>query len=265
MSYLEAIILGLIQGLTEFLPVSSSGHLELAKAIFGDNSLPEESFTFTVILHFATALSTLVVFRKEVFEILKGIFQFKWNEEMIFSLKIIISMLPAVLIGLLFEKQLQAFFGGRILLVGCMLLITATLLLFADRAKNTTKNVSYTNALIIGVSQAIAMLPGISRSGATISTSVLLGVDRTKAARFSFLMVVPLIFGKVGKDILGGEISFESSQIGIMGVGFVAAFISGLFACNWMITLVKKSKLSYFAIYCTIIGLIAIGYALFFK
>ena len=265
MSYLEAIILGLIQGLTEFLPVSSSGHLELTKAIFGDNSLPQESLTFTVILHFATALSTLVVFRKEVLEILKGIFRFKWNEEMIFSLKIIISMLPAVFIGLLFEKQLEAFFGGRILLVGCMLLITAILLLLADRAKNTTKNVSYTNAIIIGVSQAIAMLPGISRSGATISTSVLLGVDRTKAARFSFLMVVPLIFGKVGKDILGGEINFESTQIGIMGVGFVAAFVSGLFACNWMITLVKKSKLSYFAIYCTIIGLIAIGYALFFK
>ncbi len=262
MSYLEAIILGLIQGLTEFLPVSSSGHLELAKAIFGDNSLPEESLTFTVILHFATALSTLVVFRKEVLEIIKGIFQFKWNDEMVFSLKIIISMIPAVIIGLLFEKQLEAFFGGRILLVGCMLLVTAVLLLLADRAKNTTKNISYTNALIIGVSQAIAMLPGISRSGATISTSVLLGVDRTKAARFSFLMVVPLILGKVAKDMLGGGINFESSQIGIMSVGFVAAFISGLFACNWMITLVKKSKLSYFAIYCTIIGLIAISYAL---
>ena len=200
MSYLEAIILGLIQGLTEFLPVSSSGHLELVKAIFGDNSLPEESLTFTVILHFATALSTLLVFRKEVLEIIKGLFRLKWNDEMIFSIKIIISMIPAVIIGLLFEKQLEAFFGGRILLVGCMLLVTAILLLLADRAKNTSKNVSYSNALIIGVSQAIAMLPGISRSGATISTSVLLGVDRTKAARFSFLMVVPLIFGKVAKD-----------------------------------------------------------------
>ncbi len=265
MSYLEAIILGLIQGLTEFLPVSSSGHLELAKTIFGDNSLPEESLTFTIVLHFATALSTLVVFRKEVFEILKGIFQFKWNDEMIFSLKIIISMLPAVVIGLLFEKQLEAFFGGRILLVGFMLLITALLLLLADNAKNTNHKVSYFNAFIIGISQAIAMLPGISRSGATISTSVLLGVDRTKAARFSFLMVVPLILGKVAKDILGGDINFESSQIGIMGVGFVAAFISGLFACNWMIAIVKKSKLSYFAIYCTVIGLAAISYALFFK
>ena len=263
MNYLEAIILGIIQGLTEFLPVSSSGHLELAKAIFGDNSLPEESLTFTVILHFATALSTIVVFRKEVLEIIKGLFQFKWNDEMIFSLKIIISMIPAAIIGLFFEEQLEAFFGGKILLVGLMLLVTALLLLLADKAKNTNNNVSYLNAFIIGISQAIAMLPGISRSGATISTSVLLGIDRTRAARFSFLMVVPLILGKVAKDILSGNINFESSQIGIMGIGFVAAFISGLFACNWMITIVKKSKLSYFAIYCFIVGLIAIGYTFF--
>jgi len=262
MTYLEAIILGIIQGLTEFLPVSSSGHLEIAKAIFGNNSLPEESLTFTVVLHFATALSTIVIFRKEVADILKGLFQFKWNEEFQFSLKIILSMLPAVIIGLFFEEQLEAFFGGRLLLVGCMLLVTALLLLLADRAKNTTKNVSYSNAFIIGISQAIAMLPGISRSGATISTSVLLGIDRTRAARFSFLMVVPLIFGKVAKDILGGEISFQSSEIGMMIAGFVAAFIAGLFACNWMIALVKRSKLSYFAIYCAIVGLIAIVYTL---
>ena len=265
MSYLEAIILGLIQGLTEFLPVSSSGHLELAKALFGDNSLPEESLTFTVILHFATALSTLIIFRKEVLQILKGLFQFKWNDEMIFSLKIILSMIPAVKVGLLFEEQLESFFGGKILLVGCMLLVTAFLLLLADKAKNTTKDVSYPNALIIGISQAIAMLPGISRSGATISTSVLLGVDRTKAARFSFLMVVPLIFGKVAKDIMGGHVNFESAQFGQMAVGFIAAFVAGLFACTWMISLVKKSKLSYFAIYCAIVGLIAIGYALFYN
>lgn len=263
MSYLEAILLGIIQGLTEFLPVSSSGHLEIAKALFGDNSLPKESLTFTVVLHFATALSTMLIFRKEIREILKGLLEFKWNEHFKFSLKIIISMLPAVLIGLFFEEKLESFFGGKLFLVGCMLLITALLLLLADKAKNTTKNVSYNNALLIGVSQAVAMLPGISRSGATISTSVLLGVDRTKAARFSFLMVVPLIFGKVVKDLIGGQINFESSQIGVMGAGFVAAFIAGLFACNWMIALVKKSKLSYFAIYCAIIGLIAIGYTLF--
>ncbi|WP_439133064.1 undecaprenyl-diphosphate phosphatase [Polaribacter sp.] len=262
MDILEAIILGVIQGLTEFLPVSSSGHLELAKAILGDTSVPEESLTFTVVLHFATALSTLVIFRKEVAEILKGLFQFKWNDELKFSLKIIISMIPAVVVGLLFEKQLESFFGGKILLVGVMLLVTALLLLLADKAKNTNKEVSFSNSVIIGISQAIAMLPGISRSGATISTSVLLGIDRTRAARFSFLMVVPLIFGKIGKDVLGGDLNFQSSEMIAISAGFVAAFLSGLLACKWMIALVKKSKLSYFSIYCAVVGIIAIGYAL---
>ncbi len=262
MNSIEAIVLGIIQGLTEFLPVSSSGHLELAKTILGDTSVPEESLTFTVVLHFATALSTLVIFRKEVLEIFKGLFQFTWNEQTQFSLKIIASMIPAVIVGLLFEAQLESFFGGQILLVGAMLLVTSVLLLLADRAKRTDKKVSFTNAIIIGLSQAIAMLPGISRSGATISTSVLLGVDRTKAARFSFLMVVPLIIGKVAKDLMSGEINFSSTEIIPLTAGFFAAFISGLLACTWMISLVKKSKLSYFAIYCAIVGFIAIGYAL---
>ena len=262
MNIFEAIVLWVIQGLTEFLPVSSSGHLELAKAILGDTSVPEESLTFTVVLHFATALSTLVIFRKEVFEIFKGLFQFKWNDELKFSLKIILSMIPAVFVGLLFEKQLEAFFGGKILLVGAMLIVTAILLLLADKAKNTNKEVSFLNAVIIGISQAIAMLPGISRSGATISTSVLLGIDRTRAARFSFLMVVPLIFGKIGKDVLSGDLNFQSSEMMPITIGFIAAFVSGLLACQWMIALVKKSKLTYFSIYCAIVGLIAIGYSL---
>lgn len=264
MNYLDAIILGIVQGLTEFLPVSSSGHLELAKVLFGDKSLPKESLTFTVVLHFATALSTLVIFRKEVFDIFKGLLRFKKNEEFFFSVKIIISMIPAVIIGLLFEKELEAFFNRNVLLVGFMLLITGLLLFLADKAKNTNKSVSYNNSFIIGISQAIAMLPGISRSGATISTSVLLGIDRTKAARFSFLMVVPLIFGKVAKDFMGGDISFADESFGIMFVGFIAAFISGLLACQWMISLVKNSKLYYFSAYCFIVGSFAIGYAYFY-
>jgi len=262
MNFIEAVILGIIQGLTEFLPVSSSGHLELAKVILGDNSMPKESLTFTVVVHFATALSTIVFFRKDVLQILKGLIQFKLNEEFLFSLKIIISMIPAVAVGLIFEKEFERFFGGQILLVGFMLIITSLLLLFADRAKDTTRKVSFLSAIVIGISQALAILPGISRSGATISTSVLLGVDRTQAARFSFLMVVPLIFGKIGRDVLSGSINFQSGQIGILGAGFIASFIAGLFACKWMIAIVKKSKLSYFALYCFIIGVIAIAVTL---
>lgn len=258
MDLLDAVILGIIQGLTEFLPVSSSGHLELGKAILGDTSVPEESLLFTVVLHFATALSTLVIFRKDVFEIIKGLFSFEWNDETQFSLKIIISMIPAVIVGLLFEEQLEALFGGNILFVGVMLLVTAVLLWLADKAKDTGKKVSYSNAFVIGIAQAIAMLPGISRSGATISTSVLLGNDKTKAARFSFLMVVPLIFGKIAKDLLGGELTSSSTDLTALAVGFVAAFIAGLVACTWMISLVKKSKLSWFAIYCFIVGIAAI-------
>jgi len=258
---LDAVILGIIQGLTEFLPVSSSGHLELGKAILGDTSVPEESLLFTVVLHFATALSTIVVFRKDILEIIGGLLSFKWNEETQFSLKIIVSMIPAVLVGLLFEEQLEALFGGNILFVGFMLLITALLLWLADKAKNTGKKVSYSNAFIIGVSQAIAMLPGISRSGATISTSVLLGNDKTKAARFSFLMVVPLIFGKIAKDLLSGELMESNADFTVLAVGFVAAFLAGLVACTWMIALVKKSKLSWFAVYCFVVGLAAIIFA----
>jgi undecaprenyl-diphosphatase len=262
LSIFEAIILGIIQGLTEFLPVSSSGHLELGKAILGDNSLPEESLLFTVVLHFATALSTVVIFRKEILEIIKGLFQFQWNEEAQFSVKIIISMMPAAIVGVLFNDQIEALFSKQILLVGAMLLITGVLLFFADKAKRTDKPVSFSNALLIGIAQAIAILPGISRSGATISTSVLLGVDREKAARFSFLMVVPLIFGKIAKDLLDGGMSSSSSDIMPLIVGAIAAFTAGLVACKWMIALVKKSQLKYFSYYCFAAGIAAVGYSL---
>lgn len=260
MSWIEALILGIIQGLTEFLPVSSSGHLELAKYILGDTSLPEDSMLMTVVLHAATALSTIVVFRKDILEIIVGLFQFKWNEQTKFSLKIIISMIPAGIVGVFFNEEIEALFGGRLLLVGSMLILTAVLLLLADRAKTTGKGVGHWHAIIIGISQAIAIMPGISRSGATISTSVLLGIDRSKAARFSFLMVVPLILGAMAKDLMSGEINYESTQILPLIIGFIAAFITGIAACTWMIALVKKAKLSWFALYCFIVGVIAIVY-----
>ncbi|BAO54679.1 undecaprenyl-diphosphate phosphatase [Nonlabens marinus] len=258
METFDAIVLGVIQGLTEFLPVSSSGHLELGKAILGDNSVPEESLMFTVVLHFATALSTIVVFRKDILELLKGLFSFQWNEETQFSVKIILSMIPAVFVGLLFEEEMESLFGGNVLLVGFLLLVTGLLLFLAGRAKNTGKAVSWKDAIIIGVAQAIAILPGVSRSGATISTSVLLGNDRTKAARFSFLMVVPLILGKIAKDVMIGDLNMESSNSLPLLFGFFAAFITGLIACTWMISIVKKAKLHYFSYYCFAVGIVAI-------
>lgn len=263
MSLLEAIILGIVQGLTEFLPVSSSGHLELVKFLFGNNLVAEESLLFTVSVHAATALSTIVIFRKDILEIFKGLFQFEWNESSKFSLYIIISMIPAAFVGLFFDDMLEQLFSGQILLVGFMLIITALLLILADRAKNTHKSVGWKEAIIIGIAQAIAILPGISRSGATISTSVILGIDRTKAARFSFLMVVPLIMGKIAKDLLGGEFIMEENKLYMILIASLAAFISGLLACKWMISLVRNSNLYYFAIYCLIVGGIAIISQLF--
>ncbi len=262
MELIEALILGIIQGLSEFLPISSSGHLEIAKFLFKDTASPESSMLMTVVLHGATALSTIVIFRKDIMEIIRGLFQFKWNEEFQFSVKIVLSMIPAALVGVIFESQLVELFGGQILFVGAMLIVTAILLYLADKAKVTKKGVSFTNSVIIGISQAIAILPGISRSGATISTSVILGIDKERSARFSFLMVVPLILGKMAKDIISGDISSDVSNFPALAVGFVSAFLVGLVACKWMISIVKNSKLSYFAIYCLIVGLIAITYSL---
>lgn len=260
MTIVEAALLGVIQGLTEFLPVSSSGHIELGKAILKDPTALEQTnnLLFTILVHFATALATLVVFRKEVAFIIRQLFQFRWNEETRFSLKIVLSMIPAAAIGYAFESEMELLFSGQIVLVGLMLFITALLLLLADRAKKTTRSISYQDAIIIGVAQAIAILPGISRSGATIATSVLLGNDKSKAARFSFLMVVPLIFGKIVKDLMSGELSQSVGLNSAYIVGFLTAFVSGLFACMFMIKLVKSSKLWYFSIYCFVVGAIAI-------
>jgi undecaprenyl-diphosphatase len=255
MSILDAIVFGIIQGLTEFLPVSSSGHLVLTNSILDTNLDPDQSMLMTVVLHFGTALSTVVIFRKELIQIFKGLFQFKWNEDTKFSVKIILSMIPAAFVGVLFDDQIEAFFDGQVMLVGFMLLVTGILLFLAHKPKNTEKNVSFVNAVIIGVSQAIAILPGISRSGATISTSVLLGIDRDKSARFSFLMVVPLIFGKMAKVMMDDEFSFSTNDALPITIGFFVTFTVGLIACTWMIALVKRAKLKYFSFYCFAVGI----------
>jgi len=258
MGRLEALFLGIIQGLTEFLPVSSSGHLELAKAVFGDDSLPEESLLFTVVLHFATALATIIVFRHDIFAIVRGLFQFENNEQFRLSLSIVISMIPAALVGVFFNDFIESLFNGQVLLVGSMLIITGLLLIFANNAKSGHKKVNYTRAIIVGIAQAIAILPGISRSGATISTALLLGMDKDRAARFSFLMVVPLIFGKMAKDILDGAFDVTVIQPMHLMLGFGGAFVTGLWACAWMLDIVKRASLNYFALYCFIIGGLAI-------
>lgn len=247
---IKSIILGIIQGLSEFLPVSSSGHLELAKEILEIQFEGGESLTMTVVLHIATALSTIFVFRKEINELILGVFTKDWNEEKGFALKIVISMIPAGLIGYFLESQLEQLFKGNILFVAFMLVITGFLLLISDFAKDKKRDLDYKDSFIIGVAQAIALMPGISRSGSTISTAVLLGIKKEKAAFFSFLMVVPLIFGKMAKDILDGTyINTEISSMSLV-FGFIAAFITGVMACTWMIKLVKNSKLRYFAYYC---------------
>jgi undecaprenyl-diphosphatase len=263
MSYLEAIVLGVIQGLTEFLPISSSGHLEIVKALFGNHSEVEESLFLTILLHVATALSTVVVFRKEIFEILKGLLQFNKNESTSFLLKIILSMIPAALVGLFFQDEIEQLFSQNLILVGLMLLITALFLFLADKARNKNNEVSSINAIILGIVQAIAILPGISRSGSTIATAVILGIDREKAARFSFLMVLPLIFGSMSKTILDSNLVIQKIELFPLILSFFSAFLTGIIACKWMIALVKNSKLKYFSIYCLVVGIIAIIYGLF--
>lgn len=265
MGLLEAILLGIIQGLTEFLPVSSSGHLELAKAISeatGSRGLDEDNLLFTLLLHAATALSTIVVYRKDILELLKGLFKFKWNTETQFSAKILLSMIPITVVGFAFKDQIESLFGGHIMFVGFMLIVTGGILLFSDRATGGEGEVTYKKSILIGLAQAVAILPGISRSGTTIATSLILGVSRERAARFSFLMVLPPIMGATLlelKDYLEAPAAHTGVPVANMAAGVIAAFLAGLLACTWMIKLVQKSKLSYFAIYCAIAGLVAIG------
>lgn len=261
MTPIQALFLGLIQGLTEFLPVSSSGHLEIGKALFGLNLSGKESLTFDVVVHAGTALSTIVVFRKDIGQIINGLLKFKWNAETKFALFILVSMVPAGVIGLAFEEQISALFEGQLLLIGATLTITGLLLFMADRARDTNKELNWVDALIVGLAQAVAILPGISRSGSTIATSVILGIDRAKAARFSFLMVLPIILGKAlldAKDIVSGEAMGTEVGAFPLVLGLLAAFFSGIVACNWMIALVKRSQLKYFSFYCFAVALIVL-------
>lgn len=252
---LRALILGIIQGLTEFLPVSSSGHLELAKYFLNDHSLARESMAMTVTLHAATALSTLVVFRRDVAEIFTGMLK-RESTSLRFATLILLSMLPAAAVGLLWEDAIEQLFSHNVPLVAAMLFLTGLLLFLADKAKDTKQNVSPIKALLIGIAQAIAILPGISRSGATISASVLLSIDRKEAARFSFLMVVPLILAKMAKDLMDAEgLQAMENQALPLILGFLSAFLTGLIACKLMIALVQKAQLRYFAYYCFAIAL----------
>ncbi len=257
MSNLEALILGVIQGLTEFLPISSSGHLELGSYFLKVNS--SNNLLFAIIVHGATALSTIAVFRKEILSLTKDLFQFKWNEGTEYVSKLVLSMIPVGIVGVLFESEIESFFGDKIIFVASMLLVTGLILLSTRLIKPQNNSISYFNAFIIGLAQAVAILPGISRSGATIATSLLLGVDKEKATRFSFLMVLAPILGALMLKVM--DLAEDPSLAGDIGVssliiGFIAAFISGLAACSWMIQIVKKGKLSYFAIYCFVVAFI---------
>lgn len=257
MTEIQALILGLLQGLTEFLPVSSSGHLELGHALLGDQSV--DNLRFALVVHVATVLSTIIVFRKDILELLRGLFAFQWNEPTKFVARLLFSAIPVLILGLFFKDQVEALFTGNLMLVGSMLIFTALLLALPGFIKVNDGKITFLKAFIIGIAQAIAVIPGISRSGSTIATGLLLGVKKENVARFSFLMVLIPILGAAFLDLVGGDLgASESIGTGPLLIGFLAAFVSGLLACSWMIKIVKRGKLIYFSIYCLIVGLIAI-------
>lgn len=264
MDWLEALVLGVVQGLTEFLPVSSSGHLQIFKEILGVEIT--ENLTFEIVVHAATVCSTLVVLRKEIGELLCGFFKFRWNDEMQYVLKIGVSMIPVAVVGFCFKEQVERIFGEGLNVVGVCLLLTAGLLAFAYYAKPRLKTrISFVDALVIGVAQACAVLPGLSRSGSTIATGILLGDNKEQVAKFSFLMVLVPILGEAlleAKDILTGEVAAASVPVVSLLVGFVAAFVSGYLACSWMLNLVRRGKLIWFALYCLAAGIGVLAYCL---
>jgi len=261
MTWFEALILGLVQGLTEFLPVSSSGHLEIGKVLL--NIEVKESLSFTVLVHFATVLSTITVFFQDIKKLFAGLFQFRWNDETKYVSKILISMVPVLIVGILFREEVESLFSGNLVLVGSALMVTALLLISTQLVKPGEKKIPYLDALLMGIAQAIATIPGISRSGATISTGLLLKNGRSDVAQFSFLMVLIPIIGAALLDIL--SISSSTSEVGIatgsLIIGFLAAYLSGYLACRWMINLVKKGNLYWFAIYCAVVGIVSIIFA----
>ena len=265
MDWLQALILGLIQGLTEYLPVSSSGHLAIGSYLFGING--EDNLAFTIVVHVATVLSTFVILWSEIDWIFRGLFKFKMNDETKYFLNIVVSMIPIGIVGVFFKDTVEDIFGSGLLIVGCMLLLTALLLTFSYFAKPRVKeNISWKDALIIGLAQAAAVMPGLSRSGSTIATGLMLGNKKEKMAQFSFLMVIPPILGEALLDVIKmakGRNPFGDVSTLALVVGFVAAFVSGCLACKWMINIVKKGKLIYFGIYCAIAGAVTIICSLF--
>ena len=262
MEIIKTFILGIVQGLTEFLPVSSSGHIEIFKEILNFSFDSSNGLFFTLILHLATAMSALIYFWVDVKKIINSILKFKRDKNFNFFIMILVSMIPAGLFGFLYEDKINQLFNGNLLLVGSMLVVTSILLFISDKIKNLDKELTVKNAFIIGIAQAFAILPGISRSGSTIATSIFLGVNRDLAAKFSFLMVIPVIIGSSLKMIIYDELIFEKTILINYAIGFISALVSGYYACKWMIILVKKSKLIYFSIYCLIVGLISISYSL---
>ena len=269
MNWWQSVILGLIQGLTEFLPVSSSGHLAIGREILGVEA--SEDLVFEVVVHAATVLATIVVFRKQIWKLLCGLFKFKYNDETDYILKICVSMIPVFIVGMFFKDYVEGLFSS-LLVVGIALLVTAMLLYFSDKASAARKDspaskarngISYGQALTVGLGQALAVVPGLSRSGTTISTGLLCGMKREDVAQFSFLMVLVPILGEAFLDIVGGDMAASSISTLPLILGFLAAFVSGLFACRVMIALVKKAKLKWFALYCALVGLAVVCWCIF--
>ena len=254
----DAIILGVIQGLTEFLPVSSSGHLEIARELLETNELPSDNLLMTTVLHFATALSTILVFRKDIYNLIKGLFDKENKTSESYVIKILIAIVPAGLVGFLLSDEIEFLFSGNMILVGIMLIITGTLLFLTKILKTKNFKISGVHALIIGLSQAFAVIPGISRSGATICTSLFLGNNKSEAAKFSFLIVIPVIFGAILKDVLSGNIFDNEMKISILIIGFISSFLTGVLACKLMLKIVANNNLIYFSFYCFVLGIISI-------